>query len=51
MSDENLKTIDEIIPTEARVAMSCAIGDRIEGRVNHIESNYIEKSEYFSSNL
>ena len=46
MSDENLKTIDEIIPTEARVAMSCAIGDRIEGRVNHIESNYIEKSEY-----
>ena len=46
MSDEYLKTMDEIIPTEARVAMSCAIGDRIEGRVNLIESNYIEKSEY-----
>ena len=25
---------------------TCNIGDRIEGRVNHIESNYIEKSEY-----
>lgn len=32
MSDENLKTMDEIIPTEARV--------------NLIKSNYIEKSEY-----
>ena len=46
MSDENLKTMDEIISTEARVAMSCAIGDRIGGRVDHIESNYIKKSEY-----
>ena len=46
MSDENLKTIDESIPTETKVAMSCAIGDRMEGRVNRIENNYIEKSEY-----
>ena len=46
MSDENLKTMDEIIPSEARVAMSCAIGERIEERVNLIESSYIEKSKY-----
>ena len=46
MSDEKLKTVDEIIPSETRVAMSCAIGDRIEERVNRIESNYIRKSEY-----
>ena len=46
MIDKNLKTMGESIFTETRVAMSCAIGDRMEERVNLIESNYIEKPEY-----
>ena len=38
MSDENLKTMDGIIPTETRVAMSCAIKDRMEERVEIVNS-------------